>query len=204
MSVPDTIQYQQLDIEGLDITVTSGSASNKPSTAKGKAKASKSGEGTEVLANAKLRLKAGQRYAVIGRNGSGKSTLLKAIAEKLIPGVPEETRIAILQQTDVNGADTTEGDAAAAKEARPVLEHVIEKATSKDELEHEIAMLSEGVNSGDGVKAASALRRLRHERLQKRLFVLDKMARLRSGARGMTARKELLAFEKKVAESAAL
>lgn len=59
----------QLDIEGLNITVTSGSG-EKP---KGKGKA-KAAEGTEILSGAKLRLKAGSRYALVGRNGSGKSS----------------------------------------------------------------------------------------------------------------------------------
>lgn len=85
-----------------------------------------------------------------------------------------------------------------------MLEHVIEKATSKDELEHEIEVLSHGVSSADSIKTVNSLRRVRHERMQKRLFVLDKMARLRSGARGMAARKELIAFEKQVAESTVL
>lgn len=64
----------QLDIEGLNITVTSADSGPKGTAtakAKGKAKAS---EGTEILSNAKLRLKAGSRYALIGRNGSGKSS----------------------------------------------------------------------------------------------------------------------------------
>ncbi|GAW26714.1 putative ABC transporter [Rosellinia necatrix] len=85
-----TPDYRELDIEGLSITVRSetsvkakGSASaGSKKVAKGKARS----EGTEILDNATLRLKAGRRYALIGRNGSGKSTLLKAIAQKLIPG----------------------------------------------------------------------------------------------------------------------
>lgn len=56
----------QLDVEGLSITVTSAA---KP-VDKGKGKKA----GTEVLSNAKLRLKAGQRYSLVGRNGSGKSS----------------------------------------------------------------------------------------------------------------------------------
>lgn len=181
----------------------------KAAGAKGKARAraAKASEGTEILSSAKLRLKAGQRYALIGRNGSGKSTLLKAIAEKLIPGIPEQTRIAILQQTDAGDSNAgvgPENDAASPGAGRTVLEEVIEKATSRDELEREISVLSDGVNSADGTTAARALRRVRHERMQKRLFLLDKMARLRSGARGFAARKELVAFEKEVAESAAL
>jgi ABC-type polysaccharide/polyol phosphate transport system ATPase subunit len=59
----------QLDIEGLNITVTSG---EKTADRKGKGKAK--GDGVEILSDAKLRLKAGQRYALIGRNGSGKSS----------------------------------------------------------------------------------------------------------------------------------
>jgi hypothetical protein len=36
--------------------------------------------------------------------------------------------------------------------------------------------------------------------MKKELFELDKDARLRSGTRGMAARKALTAFEKKIAE----
>ena len=61
---------QQLDIEGLNITVTSaGKSGVKP---KGKARS----EGLEILANANLKLKAGVHYALIGRNGTGKSSEL--------------------------------------------------------------------------------------------------------------------------------
>ena len=44
---------------------------------------------------------------------------------------------------------------------------------------------------------------MRHDRRQRQLFVLDKDARLRSGMRGLAARKALTAFEKTVAESEA-
>jgi hypothetical protein len=64
--------------------------------------------------------------------------------------------------------------------------------------------LSNGVNSTDPLGALRALRKLRLEQMQKRLFVLDKDARLRSGARGLQARKALVEQEKVVAESAAL
>jgi ABC-type dipeptide/oligopeptide/nickel transport system ATPase subunit len=58
----------KLDIEGLNITVTSGGKSGvKP---KGKQRA----EGLEILGNASLKLKAGVHYALIGRNGTGKSS----------------------------------------------------------------------------------------------------------------------------------
>ncbi|KAI1107752.1 P-loop containing nucleoside triphosphate hydrolase protein [Jackrogersella minutella] len=191
-----TPNYRELDIEGLNITVTSGP---RPGP-KGKAKANS--EGTEILNNAKLRLKAGQRYALIGRNGTGKSTLLKAIAEKLIPGIPEEVRVVILQQTDAGDVNTDEESASAPiKNAGPtVLEEVIERATAKQEVQQEIDVLSRAVDNGDSFGALKAFRKVQHERLQKELFLKDKDARLRSGARGMQARKALIAMEKKVAE----
>ena len=69
---------------------------------------------------------------------SDNPALLKAIAEKLIPGIPEETRIAILQQTRLTDEkseekpDTNNGDKAS------VLEQVIEKATAKHAIEQDI------------------------------------------------------------------
>lgn len=186
--------YRELDIEGVTITVTSG---EKP-VGKGKGKAR--GEGIEILAGAKLRLKEGQRYALVGRNGTGKSTLLKAIAEKLIPGIPEETRIAILQQTKLVD-EKPKGSPEAGNEGLSVLEQVIEKATAKQAVEQDIKDLSEGVNAPDPFAPVRAIRRLKHQKHQQRLFRLDKDARLRSGARGMQARKALTAYEKVVAES---
>lgn len=65
-------------------------------------------------------------------------------------------------------------------------------------------VLSDGVNNTeDPYEALRALRKVRHEKMQKQLFILDKEARLRSGARGLQARKALVEYEKAVAESAA-
>ncbi|KAF5023671.1 hypothetical protein F66182_4237 [Fusarium sp. NRRL 66182] len=191
--------HRELDIDGVSITVAS---SEKPA-ARGKAKAK--GQGIEILAGAKLRLKEGQRYALVGRNGTGKSTLLKAIAEKLIPGIPEETRIAILQQTKLTD-ETPDGKSnSESGDEASVLEQVIEKATAKHAIEQDIKDiyldLSEGINASDPFSPVRAFRRLRHQKHQERLFRLDKDARLRSGARGMQARKALTAYEKVVAES---
>lgn len=127
---------------------------------------------------------------MVGANGSGKSTLLRAIAERLIPGIPDETRITILQQTTTSDPPTL----------NTVLDEVIDKATSNHVLHHEIALLAAAVNSADDIQIVRSWRQVRHDRMQKRLFVLDKMARLRSGARGSQARKELIAFEKELAE----
>jgi ATP-binding cassette subfamily F protein 3 len=72
----------------------------------------------ELLSGVHLRLKAGVRYALLGRNGAGKSTLLVALADKLIPGLSTSIRILLLSQVE---------DAARAgeKSGVSVLEHVI-------------------------------------------------------------------------------
>lgn len=49
-----------------------------------------------------------------------------------------------------------------------------------------------------------AIRQLRHEKVERELFLAQKNASLRSGSRGMQARKDLKAVENKVAESADL
>lgn len=145
--------------------------------------------------------------------------MLRAIAEKLIPGIPEGTRIAILQQSRlVNDSDKTGTENGEAS----TLNEVIERATAKQVVEQDIkraylriittnahphlhaSVLSEGVNTSDSYAPVRALRQLKHNRHQQRLFRLDKDARLRSGARGMQARKALVAYEKVVAESNAL
>ncbi|CZS74149.1 unnamed protein product [Fusarium graminearum] len=190
--------HRELDIDGVNITVTSGDKS----TAKGKGKGKS--DGVEILSAAKLRLKEGQRYALVGRNGTGKSTLLKAIAEKLIPGIPEETRIAILQQTKLTDEKDEHDSNPAESSQLSVLEQVIEKATAKHAIEQDIKGLTEGINASDPSAPVKALRQLKHQRHQERLFRLDKDARLRSGARGMQARKALTVYEKVVAESSEL
>jgi hypothetical protein len=66
--------------------------------------------------------------------------LLKAIADRLIPGIPENTRISILQQTDEGEAtaDSAVNSEKGSASGRSVLEEVIDGATAKSELEQEI------------------------------------------------------------------
>ncbi|GAB0146406.1 hypothetical protein EsHS_00006808 [Epichloe bromicola] len=123
---------------------------------------------------------------------------------KLIPGIPEGTRIALLQQSRLVD-ENDHGDSADENgQQQSVLQEVIDRATARDAVEQEIQFLSDGVDASDSYSPVRALRSLKHERLQKRLFRLEKDARLRSGARGMHARKALVAFEKVVAESDAM
>jgi hypothetical protein len=56
-------------------------------------------------------------------------------------------------------------------------------------------------NPTDQRAPVHALRQVRHERLQRQLFEVEKNARLRSGARGAQARAELIAFEAQVAQA---
>jgi hypothetical protein len=67
------------------------------------------------------------------------------VAEKLIPGIPIQTRISILQQTAGDGSEPV-ADVAAALQGleigsanqHSVLEEVIDRATSKSEIQREI------------------------------------------------------------------
>jgi hypothetical protein len=78
------------------------------------------------------------------------------------------------------------------------------RMSSGRRLAKNVLALSSGIGSSDAYGPLRSLRKLKHERLQKQLFVLDKDARLRSGARGLQARKALTEFEKTVAASDAL
>jgi ABC-type dipeptide/oligopeptide/nickel transport system ATPase subunit len=93
------VDDEKLDIEGLNITVTSGAgkAAAKP---KGKARA----EGLEILANANLKLKAGVHYALIGRNGTGKSSELCPRLCHQSRSATSNTGLWIVSKTSRNGS----------------------------------------------------------------------------------------------------
>jgi len=70
---------------------------------------------------------------------------LKAIAEKLIPGIPVQTRISILQQTSTSDERSGEANGGSSGTLSTddagklsVLETVIDRATSRNEIQHEI------------------------------------------------------------------
>ena len=69
------------------------------------------------------------------------AALLRAIADKLIPGIPEQTRVSILQQTNVSDANTDDlpvTNPATGNGGPTVLEDVVDKATAKSDLEQDI------------------------------------------------------------------
>ncbi|KAJ6031720.1 hypothetical protein N7540_002452 [Penicillium herquei] len=187
----------EIDVEGLSITVTSASpdavddGSKLKAKGKGKAKAS----GRELISDGHLRLKGGTHYGLIGRNGTGKSTLLRAMAEKLIPGIPHPTRIAILQQTD---DQDDSGSTYGLKLEKTVLESVLTSDESRNEAVRLADVLSKSFETEDPLEPVRAIRKIRYEQAGKKLFLAQKNAHLKSGARGLQARKDLKAAEAKL------
>lgn len=123
---------EKVDVSGLTISIAS-STSETPSGSKARGKSKAKADGRELISDSHLRLKPGVHYGLLGRNGSGKSSkeqdhsprvwftadgsfhylaLLRAMADKIIPGIPYNTRISILQQTNSlnEGENHTEGD----------------------------------------------------------------------------------------------
>ena len=128
---------KEIDIKDLSIIIAAGSiddAAAEGSRSKGKVKAK--AEGLEILAGAHLRLKTSIHYSLVGRNGTGKSTILRALSQKLIPGIPLSTRIAILQQT-AQGDDSI-SELQHASSDKSVLEHVVLGDPYRNEVLHEL------------------------------------------------------------------
>lgn len=65
--------------------------------------------------------------------------ILKAVAEKLIPGIPIQTRIAILQQTFAEAPQSTASESEDQSLGQlSVLETVVDRATSRNVVQKEI------------------------------------------------------------------
>ncbi|ERF69207.1 hypothetical protein EPUS_01164 [Endocarpon pusillum Z07020] len=174
--ISDSTVFTGLDIKGLNITIQAPVPSSdnieasKAKSARKKALA----DGIEILSNAELKLNPGLRYALTGKNGSGKSTLLRSIAQKLIPGIPNSTRISILQQTSTSDHRHAENE----------------------------PFLGIDIGGDDGREKDRAsqtpLQRVLSSDSFQQVRQAEKNARLRSGARGLQARKELRLLEEKV------
>ncbi|RAL16916.1 ABC-F family ATP-binding cassette domain-containing protein [Aspergillus homomorphus CBS 101889] len=196
---------KEVDVEGITIAVSSPQTAES-STADIKSKRKAKAEARELISDAHLRLKAGVHYGLVGRNGTGKSTLLRAIADKLVPGIPHATRLAILQQTDAdlengdNGPGATEGEGDKRLDL-PVLEYVLAGDEYKNGVVRKIDILSKSFESDDPLQPVKAIRAVRHDEAERELFLARKMASLRSGARGLQARKDLKAAEARLEAS---
>ncbi|KAE8366315.1 P-loop containing nucleoside triphosphate hydrolase protein [Aspergillus caelatus] len=191
---------QEIDVEGLTIGVSSTrNTSEDPSKSKLKGKSKGKPDARELISDAHLRLKAGVHYGLIGRNGTGKSTLLRAMADKLVPGIPHSTRIAILQQTETASEDDLKDFAAeeAENKNKTVLQYVLSSDHSRNELVQKMNFLSKSFETEDPLEPVGAIRKVRHDKAGKELFLAQKNANLKSGARGLQARKDLKAAENK-------
>ncbi|GAB1199225.1 hypothetical protein APSETT444_008571 [Aspergillus pseudonomiae] len=175
----------QIDVEGLTIAVHSSRDTPEgpsKSTLKGKSKSKP--DTRELISDAHLRLKA---------------ALLRAMADKLVPGIPHSTRIAILQQTETASEADLKDFAAeeAENKNKTVLQYVLSSDHSRSELVHKMNFLSKSFETDDPLQPVSAIRRVRHDKAEKDLFLAQKNASLKSGARGLQARKDLKAAENK-------
>ncbi|KAI1958860.1 hypothetical protein LOZ58_004897 [Ophidiomyces ophidiicola] len=201
----------EIDVQGLDILISSSTiAQDGPALAKARKQKARSA-GREILMNANLRLKTGVHYGLVGRNGTGKSTILRAMAEKLIPGIPNVVKIAIIQQTDAeecsleaSSLSSSHGEKSShEKTPKTVLQQVLESDESRNDIMRKINTLSRAFDgTEDRFGPVRTLRQLQHELLEEDLFLAQKNAALKSGARGLQARKELKVAESKVSDSA--
>ncbi|ESK98015.1 abc transporter [Moniliophthora roreri MCA 2997] len=150
----------------------------------------------DILRDAHLKLAPGVKYSLVGRNGVGKSTLMRAIAERLIPGIPKSLRILLLMQT--YGSDNDQ-----AEKGETALQFVVRSDRARSQALQRRELLQQALNNfNDPVAVVKVLREIKHEDRLKQLEDARRTAELRSGARGLKARKELKALELEVVSEA--
>lgn len=194
--ISETDKSIEVDIADLNLAIVPPNQSSSAKKVKGKGVV---GHEIELLSHANLRLKSGIHYALMGRNGTGKSTILRALAERIIPGLPPHLRVALLQQTstEVEYDGTTQRPTSSS--GVTVLQHVIESDRYRSNLLQEIGLLTGAPGKSDDASShVRRYRQLKYDRLSKELLEVQNNAHRRSGARGLQARKDLIAFEKEV------
>ncbi|KAJ2005433.1 hypothetical protein GGI04_002252 [Coemansia thaxteri] len=141
---------------------------------------------SELLVDARLWLKAGYHYGMVGRNGVGKSTLLSVIGNKTLVGFPENIRTLYVQQLDVLDSDAT------------VIDSVLAADTERQKRIDDVRTIERALPSPDALHGAldSYIARVAGERI----FLAQKTATLRSGRRGKTARAIALKAEQSMLE----
>ncbi|KAI5831119.1 P-loop containing nucleoside triphosphate hydrolase protein, partial [Schizophyllum commune Tattone D] len=147
----------------------------------------------DILIDTHLRLKENVHYGLVGRNGEGKSTLLKAIADKLIPGMPENLRILLAGQVESALRDADEE-----ADELTVLQAVVRSDRKREVALKEYRILESATTLED---ASRAVAEVKQERARVELALARKLADRRSGARGAEARKALLAAEARLREA---
>lgn len=166
----------------------------------------------DILNDSHLKLSPGVHYVLVGRNGVGKSTLLRAIGEKIIPGIQKSMRVLLLLQ-NYNSSPNDQGM------NESVLEYVVDSDTARAEAMwrsegmwllskpispsltgFDCTVLRKALDDQDPNAAARAVRTLKHEDRIQELENARKTAMLRSGTRGLKARKELKTLEVQIEE----
>ncbi|KAL1914423.1 uncharacterized protein VTP21DRAFT_8875 [Calcarisporiella thermophila] len=138
----------------------------------------------ELLADARLLLKAGTHYGLIGKNGVGKSTLLSVIANKSLIGFPNNIRTLYIQQLEV------------VDDSRSVIDVVLDADTKWRKLDTDARILQAAINKGDSDELLKAVELLLDQQAQDEILEAQKVADHRSGQRGFKARVSALEIEK--------
>ncbi|KAJ3105805.1 hypothetical protein HDU96_008406 [Phlyctochytrium bullatum] len=136
-----------------------------------------------ILEDAHLRLFAGVRYGLIGRNGVGKSTLLKCLGYNLLIGFPTNIKVQYVEQLEE------------VEVTRSVIDIVVDSNRRAARLAEEVKDLEKSTEGDNLEETALALRRFLRQRLDAEHEMWRKISIKRSGARGWSARKHLLAAE---------
>ncbi|KAK7059146.1 hypothetical protein VNI00_001773 [Paramarasmius palmivorus] len=150
----------------------------------------------DILGDAHLKLTPGVHYVLVGRNGTGKTTLLSAIASRLIPGIPKSIKVLLLRQS----YDSFEGEI---EKGENTLRFVVKSDRERTRALQRREVLQQALNDpNDSTAVVKVLRMIKHEDRLQKLEEARRSAELRSGARGIKARKELKTLELEVASEA--
>ncbi|KAJ3371217.1 hypothetical protein HDU91_005488 [Kappamyces sp. JEL0680] len=131
----------------------------------------------------------GVKYGLVGRNGVGKSTLFKAIGWGLLIGWPKNRNVVYVEQ--LNAVDP---------QSR-VLDVVLNADQKVVEAQKEVQILNAALESDNAKEMVQTLRSVRLQRLERDLFLQNQVAIKTSGARGASARTDLLVLEVQVAQA---
>ncbi|TXT04093.1 uncharacterized protein COLE_07790 [Cutaneotrichosporon oleaginosum] len=135
----------------------------------------------DLLVDARLWLKAGTHYGMVGRNGTGKSTLLGVIGDGSLVGFPETIRTLYVAQLDVFDTDIS------------VVDAVLLADMGRQKRADDVRRLESAGEDEAALRSAvdCYIARVTHERVDD----AQKKATLRSGKRGKIARGVALKAE---------
>ncbi|KAF0715777.1 Aste57867_3193 [Aphanomyces stellatus] len=151
----------------------------------------------DLLTNAALTLQKGIHYGLVGRNGTGKSTLLQALADGLFEGISSHMRVMHVHQlahTTLHSTSPAATDSASTDSAS-VLDVLLAGDKSRAIRQHHIALLETALETQS---VRQTLLQLERDVTQLARSKMERVAEKRSGLRGLTARNQVLALERKI------